>query len=860
MALSVGDFFVRIGADLGDFKTKMREFSDELKVAEDNIDQLSKRLAQGAVAMGTAVTAFVALSAKGFARTGSELNMLSKRTGVSVEFLSRLSYVAAQSNTSLSSFEVGMRRLQGTLTDAQGGMESYQKAFATLGLDYEQLAILSPEEQFRRVLYALGGVTDATVRASLAVDLLGRSGTDMLPIVSDGAAAFEAAMQAADDLGVTMDESAVAAAQELSNAMTDVHAAVGGLTRAIAEGIAPLLTELADDIAGVVSAFSGWIDRNPVLATTITQVVGGIGALLVALGAVVLIGPKVVAAASAIGAALHLSLGPLGLVALAIGGLVTALLYFQNAARQATEDARRLAMEGLALLVTQSEEALAAAHALHAEQSKALARVAAEYEAYLAREEEAARLSYDERIAYLRAYYGTIAGEAELFQKTLVTLTRQEYQARIDALDKEYLAFHRLWMFKLQKNREAYSERMSQIQQELRAQLAAYQQQLNELDRVESQETRARLEARREQIYAALEVVQTEKARLELLAELAEVERSLVQQTRAEQRQAIQDQMDQARELAETRQDEATDTYTHELNIIDQTVREWIEGSDAVRQAIIRAWEADTKGMVDYYDLFADAQEKERLALETALQTRLEQIARERIENEKLEEDKLKATLQRLNAEREAQKDRIAEMEAEYKRMLDMAIRYHAQVMELDRLAKNVLQSDDPSAWAAYQTFIRSLDVESQRRMQPYIEAQIHQFEDYWAAAAQPTWMDKLWSNLTQNVSDATSFAKSVGGFLGRIVGMQHGGRGVVREPTLFLAGEAGPEAFAFGDQAAPQLAAASIPLVADGGGMVVNFNGAIFAGTREDAERFANLLMPALRRRQIGNMGRADW
>jgi len=40
----------------------------------------------------------------------------------------------------------------------------------------------------------------------------------------------------------------------------------------------------------------------------------------------------------------------------------------------------------------------------------------------------------------------------------------------------------------------------------------------------------------------------------------------------------------------------------------------------------------------------------------------------------------------------------------------------------------------------------------------------------------------------------------------------------------------------------------------------VVNFNGAIFAGTREDAERFANLLMPALRRRQIGNMGRADW
>ena len=857
MALNLGDFFVKIGADLTSFKAGMNELSADMKAAKSEIDDLSREMAKATGAMGAAIVGFVSLSARSFADTGDQLSELSKRTGVSVEYLSRLAYVAQLAGTSLGGFEVGMRRLQSTITDAAGGMLDYQDAFSRLGLSYTELAQLTPEEQFSRVIYALGGVTDATTRAALAVDLLGRSGTQLLPIIADGSGKFEDMMKAADELGVTMDTETAAKASALKDATDSLKASVGGLTREIGEGMAPSIKSLADTITSIVSAANRWADANPVLAATITQTVTVMGLLMTALSAYVLIGPKVIAMARAIGLAMHSSLGPIGLVTLAISVLVGVLLYFANSAQQATEEARKLAKEGLEAIRESAESATAAAKKLNEEQSKALHAGEEELLASLDRQTEAAQAAYDDRIADLRAYYGTISNEAELFQKSLVTMTREEFQARIDALDKEQLAFNRLWLFKLQKSRDAYNERMAQISQELRAQLAAYQQQLDALDRVEGQETRARLESRKAEIYAALEVVETQERRQDLLNELAQVEQQLTQQTRAEQRQAIQEQMGNARDAAQTRQDEAQSTYDREVEIINQTVLQWVNGTDQVRAAILSAREADTAGMVNYYDTFNDYYEKQKDALAVALDQRLQDIARERLAKEDLEKNNLQSTIAGLDAQRQAFQDHLKETQEYYDDLLEKETAYQTARIKLSQLADAVLEGGGDAARIKYFQYLDSLSADLKNRLQPEVESTLRGFEEYWAKAAEPRWVDKAWNAIGNVISQGLGGLQSIAS---NIIGMQHGGRGVTREPTLFLAGEAGPERFAFGEAAAPSFAPPSTPILSSGGDMIVQFNGGVFAGTREDAERFADMLMPAIRRRQIGNTGKAVW
>jgi hypothetical protein len=79
------------------------------------------------------------------------------------------------------------------------------------------------------------------------------------------------------------------------------------------------------------------------------------------------------------------------------------------------------------------------------------------------------------------------------------------------------------------------------------------------------------------------------------------------------------------------------------------------------------------------------------------------------------------------------------------------------------------------------------------------------------------------------------------------------GSIGMTSGPTLFLAGERESEPYAFGKYATQGM---------QGSGALVlhNYFTGPFLGTPQDAEAFANLIAPALRRKMIANTGKADW
>jgi len=102
-------------------------------------------------ALGAAITGAMAAMTVKWANAGDEIYELAQKTGLSTEALSELKYAANLSGSSIGSLETSIRRMQVVISGAKDATSAAAKALRELGLAYEDLAGLSPEQQFERI-------------------------------------------------------------------------------------------------------------------------------------------------------------------------------------------------------------------------------------------------------------------------------------------------------------------------------------------------------------------------------------------------------------------------------------------------------------------------------------------------------------------------------------------------------------------------------------------------------------------------------------------------------------------------------------------------------------------------------------
>jgi hypothetical protein len=115
--------------------------------------------------------------------SASELVNLSQKTGFSIEGVQRLSHVANESGTSLDAFGDAALKLGVRLA---GGSGSVRDAVKSLGLEFQALKALAPEQQFEAVMVALEAIEDPQERNRLALELFGTKAAAILPAIAAG--------------------------------------------------------------------------------------------------------------------------------------------------------------------------------------------------------------------------------------------------------------------------------------------------------------------------------------------------------------------------------------------------------------------------------------------------------------------------------------------------------------------------------------------------------------------------------------------------------------------------------------------------------------------------------------------------
>ena len=241
------------GADKAGDETE--EAGKKAKDSDKNWKALGDTVA--AVAAGMAAAAAAAAAAivgagkalADFAVSGAnyadDILTMSSVTGMSTEKLQELQYAADLVDVSVDTITGSMKKNLSSMSKAAQGNEATAEAYKKLGV-----AVLDANGNLRddetvywELIDALGQVEDETQRDLIAMELLGKSASDLNPLIEAGADDMKALGVQAHNAGYVLDEETLGAFGEFDDQMQKLGSGADAAKRAMGTVLLPVLTE-----------------------------------------------------------------------------------------------------------------------------------------------------------------------------------------------------------------------------------------------------------------------------------------------------------------------------------------------------------------------------------------------------------------------------------------------------------------------------------------------------------------------------------------------------------------------------------------------------------------------------------------
>lgn len=311
------------------FTTQMQKVNDAFAKTNSDLQKFGKSMQKvGAsfAAVGGAITAALGVAVKSLANAADVADDTAKRTGLTVEAVQELGYVAKMTGSNLATVEVALRTMQKGLTDNGTESAAFTSALETLGLSLAELRAMNPQAQFDALSQAIAGVTDPSQRAGLAMTVFGRAGTALLPMLAEGADGIAKLKDEAHKYGYVMSQEVAEAGSNFNDNLDRLKGSLGGLAQQVVAGLLPTLNSLVKCAADVVAGIKEWINNNSNLVSTLAHVAASVGAVLTVFGALVAACGSWIALAPAVGAAWTIATGPIGITIMAIAGVVAGIV------------------------------------------------------------------------------------------------------------------------------------------------------------------------------------------------------------------------------------------------------------------------------------------------------------------------------------------------------------------------------------------------------------------------------------------------------------------------------------------------------------------------------------------------------
>ena len=286
------------GADKAGDETE--EAGKQAKESEGNWKGLGDTVAAvGAAMAAAAAAAAAAIVSAGkaladFAVSGAayadDLLTMSTVTGMSTEKLQELQYAADLVDVSVDTITGSMKKNLASMSKAAKGNEATAAAYKKLGVAVVDANgnLRDDETVYWELINALGQVEDETQRDVLAMELLGKSASDLNPLIEAGADKMAELADDAHKAGYVLGDEALGAFGEFDDQLRKLDKGAEAAKNAMGTILLPVLTDLAGEGVDLLGQFTnGILDANgdiskmgEVIDTVLPQVLDSIMAYL----------------------------------------------------------------------------------------------------------------------------------------------------------------------------------------------------------------------------------------------------------------------------------------------------------------------------------------------------------------------------------------------------------------------------------------------------------------------------------------------------------------------------------------------------------------------------------------------------
>ena len=248
-----------------------------LQTAVDKLDGFSASGAAAVTVVGGLVSA-LAKSTMDMSKTADDLLTLSTQTGLTTDQLQEFEYASELVDVSTDTLQGSLVKLTNNMQTAATGTGSAAEAFKTLKVKVadSQGHLKNNYDVFLQTIDALGKMKNETERDALAMDIFGRSATDLNPLIEAGSGRLKELAEQAHEVGYVVDNETLQSFGELDDAMQKLDKQGDAVKRSFAEALLPVITAFVDVITAIPTPVLTAVIAITSIATVVLLVVKAI--------------------------------------------------------------------------------------------------------------------------------------------------------------------------------------------------------------------------------------------------------------------------------------------------------------------------------------------------------------------------------------------------------------------------------------------------------------------------------------------------------------------------------------------------------------------------------------------------------
>lgn len=212
-----------------------------------------------AVAAATASAAAVAKMVSTSIQGADAIGKLAQEAGIATREFSQLAFATQFSDVSADDLAVTFKFLSGKMQDALSGGKEATAIFQRLGVAFENVdgSLRGPDAVFRDIVESMSKMSDGAEKTALAVDLFGRAGQKLIPIINDGVEGLDDWAQKAREAGAVISGDLAKQADDFGDSMQLLREQFKGIFITMAQELLPTLNQLARSIQDVLRSVGG---------------------------------------------------------------------------------------------------------------------------------------------------------------------------------------------------------------------------------------------------------------------------------------------------------------------------------------------------------------------------------------------------------------------------------------------------------------------------------------------------------------------------------------------------------------------------------------------------------------------------